>query len=184
MTAAVPDTAADRVIEEILVTARRREELSIAVPMSLTRIDGSTLDGLQYHELDEFLSLSPGVLVYRWRRQGQFPDHDSRRGHPGRIGRARQCGLRRRDLCLRHAHHPARVLRHPVGAGAEGPQAGLYGRNTTGGAVLITTGQPTEELSARIDASYAQYDTREASGTLNLPLSEVLETESYRLVPG
>ncbi len=43
----------------------------------------------------------------------------------------------------------------------KGPQAGLYGRNTTGGAVIITTGQPTDELCARLNTSYAQYDTKE-----------------------
>lgn len=174
MAAAAPDTVADRVIEEILVTARRREELSIAVPMSLTRIDGSTIDGLQYHELDEFLSLSPGVVVYQGGdgvssqitiRGVVTPGALVEPGNAVYVDEIYVSGMRT-ILPGFYDIQSVQVLK--------GPQAGLYGRNTTGGAVLITTGQPTEELSARADASYAQYDTREASGTLNLPLSEVL----------
>ena len=52
------------VLEEILVTARRRDESSMAVPMTLTVIDGDTLDGLQYRDIDEILGFTPGVLVF------------------------------------------------------------------------------------------------------------------------
>jgi iron complex outermembrane receptor protein len=56
----------------------------------------------------------------------------------------------------------------------KGPQAGLYGRNTMGGAVLITTAQPTDAYAARLGASYAQYDARTVDGMVNAPLSEQL----------
>lgn len=169
-----PDAAGDRVIEEILVTARRREEASIAVPMSLTRIDGASIDGLQYHELDQFLSLSPGVLVYTGGdgvssqitiRGVVTPGAMVEPGNAVYVDEMYVSGMRT-ILPGFYDIQSVQVLK--------GPQAGLYGRNTTGGAVLITTGQATGELSARIDASYAQYDTRETSATINLPVSEVL----------
>jgi hypothetical protein len=44
----LPDNRMDGVIEEIVVTARRRDEAPVAVSMALTRIDGATLHGLLY----------------------------------------------------------------------------------------------------------------------------------------
>jgi len=170
--AVTPGPADDAVIEELLVTARRRSENSIAVPVTLTRIDGATLTGLQFHELDEFLSLSPGVLVYTG--GDGVSSQITIRGvvtpgssvEPGNAIYADELYVSGMYTILPGAYdiQSVQVLK--------GPQAGLYGRNTTGGAVLITTGQPTDKFSGSIDASYAEFDTREANGTINLPLSD------------
>jgi outer membrane receptor protein involved in Fe transport len=60
----IAKSAPGGVLEEIPVTARRRDESSMAMPMSLTVIDDDTLDGLQYRDIDQLLGLSPGALVY------------------------------------------------------------------------------------------------------------------------
>lgn len=52
----------------------------------------------------------------------------------------------------------------------KGPQGTLFGRNTTGGAVLYTTAQPINELSGRIAGRLGNYDLRAVEGMLNLPI--------------
>ncbi|MBC2778945.1 TonB-dependent receptor [Parasphingopyxis marina] len=57
----------------------------------------------------------------------------------------------------------------------KGPQGGLYGRNTTGGAVRLISRQPdTSEFGGYIDASYGSWGRIQAQGALNVPLSDSL----------
>ena len=174
MAATTPDTATDRVLEEILVTARRREESAIAVPMSLTRLDGALLDNLQYRDIEQFLGLSPGVLVAPGGdgassmimiRGVVSPGEFVEPGNSVYVDDIYVSGMRT-VLPAFYDIQSVQVLK--------GPQAGLYGRNTTGGAVIITTGRPTDELSARLNSSYAEYDARAADGTINVPLSDTV----------
>ena len=52
----------------------------------------------------------------------------------------------------------------------KGPQGTLFGRNTIGGAVQITSVKPTTEFEGRIKVRAGEYNRRDIIGTLNLPL--------------
>ena len=49
----------------------------------------------------------------------------------------------------------------------KGPQGTLFGRNATGGAVLINTKDPTPQPSAELTLNYANYDERMLTGVLS-----------------
>ncbi len=53
-----------------------------------------------------------------------------------------------------------------------GPQGTLYGRNTTGGALKVITKRPGPEPEGSIEASYGEYDRWNLKGTVNVPLSD------------
>lgn len=53
-----------------------------------------------------------------------------------------------------------------------GPQGSLFGRNTTGGAILLRSKQPDKEFSGYINASVAQHDTLSLAAAVNVPISE------------
>ncbi len=54
-----------------------------------------------------------------------------------------------------------------------GPQGTLFGKNTTGGAVVVRTIRPDlEEVSGEVRASYGSFNSYEAKGAFNLPLVE------------
>ena len=53
-----------------------------------------------------------------------------------------------------------------------GPQGTLFGRNTTGGAILLRSKQPEQEFGGYINASVAEYDTLSLEGAINIPVSE------------
>jgi len=170
--AAVTQGSRGIALEEILVTARRRDESPVDVPMSLTYLDGDTLDGLQYRALADIVSLSPGVVAYTGNNSPQLairgvvaPGDLSETGNAVYVDEVYVSGLMT-VLPGFYDIQSVQVLK--------GPQAGLYGRNTTGGAVLITTAQPTDQRFARLDTSYAQYDTMDVNGTANLPLSDAV----------
>lgn len=55
-----------------------------------------------------------------------------------------------------------------------GPQGSLYGRNATGGVILITTNDPVRELGGSVRAELGSYGKRGGEAILNLPISDAL----------
>jgi len=60
----------------------------------------------------------------------------------------------------------------------KGPQGTLYGRNATGGAILVETNDPTDRLEGRIAAEYGRFDHAVGQAMINVPVSD---TVSIRL---
>jgi len=56
----------------------------------------------------------------------------------------------------------------------KGPQGTLFGRNTIGGAISITTKSPGSELGGKADLTVGSFNRRDLRGLFNLPLSEDL----------
>jgi iron complex outermembrane receptor protein len=64
-----------------------------------------------------------------------------------------------------------------------GPQGTLFGRNTTGGAINILTKDPGDTFGGLVTAAVGNFDSRAASATLNVPISDRLAgrlSYSYR----
>src|SRR5439155_18259407 len=56
----------------------------------------------------------------------------------------------------------------------KGPQGTLFGRNTTGGAVLLVPNKPTDHLGGYAELSIGNYNMRRVQGVLNLPLTDTV----------
>jgi iron complex outermembrane receptor protein len=56
----------------------------------------------------------------------------------------------------------------------KGPQGTLYGRNSTGGAVNIISARPTEEVEGYVRAGYERYDAATAEAALSGPIMKQL----------
>jgi iron complex outermembrane receptor protein len=54
----------------------------------------------------------------------------------------------------------------------KGPQGTLFGRNTTGGAILLVPQRPTDKLEGFVEGTIGNYGARRVQAVLNLPLSE------------
>ncbi|MGH9641681.1 MAG: TonB-dependent receptor, partial [Terriglobales bacterium] len=52
----------------------------------------------------------------------------------------------------------------------QGPQGTLFGRNTTGGAVLFEPAKPTNAFGGSVSVDVGSYDNQEVQGVLNVPL--------------
>ncbi|MEI9994346.1 MAG: TonB-dependent receptor [Rhizomicrobium sp.] len=57
----------------------------------------------------------------------------------------------------------------------KGPQGALYGRNAIGGAILITTEQPTDEWQSRVTAGYESGPGGKLQGVISGPLADDLK---------
>lgn len=58
-----------------------------------------------------------------------------------------------------------------------GPQGTLFGRNTIGGAISITTKRPSQKPGGSVEATYGNYDRMEIRGSIDTPISDVLRTK-------
>ena len=160
-------------LDEIVVTARRREESLVEVPIALSVFSQPELDRRQVFELAGLQYAAPSLVITTDQTnratsliaiRGQFepmsvPTVDSTVGvylDDVYISRITGANLRLIDM------ERVEVLR--------GPQGTLFGRNTIGGAVNLVTKAPSSELEAYVQAAIGNYGRRELSAVANLPV--------------
>ncbi|MGE4431243.1 MAG: TonB-dependent receptor [Sphingobium sp.] len=66
----------------------------------------------------------------------------------------------------------------------KGPQGTLYGRNATGGAVLINTADPTGRLEGMISGEYGRFDQYRVQGMINVPVSDTFAVRAVGQLRG
>ena len=164
---------ADTELEEVIVTARRREESLQESPIAISAFSGSDLQESGITNLADFNHVVPNVDVGEGngnagvanifiRGVGQRntePNLDSGVAtylDGVYIGRADGALLDVNDL------QSVQVLR--------GPQGTLFGKNSTGGALVFTTHRPQPEFEGALTLRTGIYDTRDAEAYINIPI--------------
>ena len=150
--------------EEIVVSAQRREERAVDVPITITSLDPDALRTANVEELSDIVKVTPSL---RFDNQGAFAQPTIRG-----IGTSvtTSGGGSNVGIYIDGFYSP-----NPLAADSEllnvssiqvlkGPQGTLFGRNTTGGAVLVQTAEPSVEPAARFRASYGRFDQTRLQG--------------------
>ena len=163
-------------LEEVVVTARRREENLMDIPVAITAFTGTDLKARQIDQIHQVGNATPNLI---WRRQSDTSNAGATvhiRGVGQDFGSAvRQpgVGLYMDGVYLSQASsalmdvmdiQSIEVLR--------GPQGTLFGRNTIGGAVQITTAKPNDKFGGEIDLLVGDYSRHRIKGTVNIPFSD------------
>jgi iron complex outermembrane receptor protein len=169
-------------LEHMIVTAQKRSENLQEVPVSISAFAGEDLVSYGVRDTQQLQIITPG-LVYNNTGSSAQP---YLRGVGTRFAFA---GLEPSvatyvdDRYLARAQATifelADVERIEV---LKGPQGTLYGRNATGGAIRVVTMDVQDELSGALTGTLGNYDLRSFSGTLNLPMSDVLGARVSALV--
>jgi iron complex outermembrane receptor protein len=160
---------------EIVVTARRRAERLQDVPVAITAVSGDTLRAANIVQVQDLQQKVPGltiqpssfgsnVLQVAIRGQRQFDPYLTKDPavavYFADVVQNRPQGLNAGMFDL----DSVQVLK--------GPQGTLFGRNTTGGAMIITPTAPTDRLEGYILAGFGNYNAKRAEGALNVPLTD------------
>jgi len=161
-------------VEEIVVTARKREESLVDVPITVAVLSGGRLEEAGITRLDAATQLLPAVTV----APGPVGDQIFVRG----IGSGANQGFEMSVGTFIDGVYfgRGRSVRQPFLDVSrievlKGPQPILFGKNTIGGAFNITTRRPTDEFEATIDTYWEpEFDTYQATGVISGPLSETL----------
>ncbi|RAK60257.1 hypothetical protein DJ021_10795 [Phenylobacterium hankyongense] len=160
-------------IEELIVTAQKREESAQTVPIALTALSGESLErqgvvgfqdlGTQVPSLRFGSGVTGGENVITLRgigSQNTTSGGDSPVAYNlDGVYLARTTSVDPEFFDIDRIE----VLR--------GPQGTLYGRNSVGGSVNVITRHPTPEFAAHADAMIGNYDARIFRGWVNVPIT-------------
>jgi iron complex outermembrane receptor protein len=167
---------------DIIVSARRREERLQDVPIAVTAIAGDDLNKQSVTQITDLSRVVPGLSATAGGFGGGVPRFNIRSQvqFEQLITLDPSVGIYFADVAQARAHGTNAAFFDLASVEVlKGPQGTLFGRNTTGGAIVITPKAPTDALGGYIDATLGNYATRIVSGALNIPLSG--ETLALRL---
>ena len=169
----------DEDIGDIVVTARRVEERLQDVPISITVFSQQQLTNRNVAIATDLATYTPSLSVNQ--RFGPEKSSFAIRGFNQTANTAPTVGMYFAEVVGVRAQGGT-TSGNTVGAGAftdlanvqvlKGPQGTLFGRNTTGGAILLTPQKPTARFEGFAEATYGNYDQLRLAGALNLPLSD------------
>ncbi len=171
--------ASARVVEEVVVTARRREESLQEVPISITVVNQATLDDRNVVSGADLATYTPSLQA-----KSQFGAEQSSfsiRGFSQELRTTASVGFYFADVVAPRGGGSV-TSGDGAGPGAffdlqnvqvlKGPQGTLFGRNTTGGAIMLVPRKPTDQLEGYLEASGGDFDLMRAQGVLNVPLTD------------
>lgn len=166
------------VLEEVIVTARKRTENLQQTPVAVTALSATALREAGVRSLSDLNQIAPNIEVQAGngnaggvaniyiRGVGQRntgPNLDSGVGiyiDDVFVGRPDGGLLDVNDIAS------IQVLR--------GPQGTLFGKNTTGGALVFTTNRPVDEFEGSLEVRAGNFDRQDVSGVFNIPIADNL----------
>lgn len=162
-------------IEEIIVTAQKKEEGANSIPLAIATYTGEDLTALGVADTRDLGRLLPGfsyadggfnVPIYTLRGVGFNENSQTASATVG--------------VYVDEFNLPFPVMSKGSNLDLarvevlKGPQGTLYGRNTTGGAINYIANKPSEEFEYGGDLSYSRFDTLAAEGFVSGPVTDTV----------
>ncbi|TGD73023.1 TonB-dependent receptor [Mangrovimicrobium sediminis] len=169
-------------LEEVVVTAQRRAERIEDVPISLSAFDQSALNNLRIESTDQLQMGTPGIVNTSTAGDGISAIYIRGVGTgysgPGLEG---SVAVYLDDVYLQTQTSSYQATLDVAQVQVlKGPQGTLWGRNATGGAILIETRDPTlEEVEGYVKGGYGNLDWMRGEAVVNVPMGD---TFALRLV--
>ncbi len=174
------DTASSA--NDIVVTAQRVEQKLQDVPISITVFNQEKLNAANVSSVRELASYTPGLAVNN--RYGADNTTFTIRGFYQEQRSFATVGVFFADVVAPRGSG-ATFGGDGAGPGAlfdlqnvqvlKGPQGTLFGRNVTGGAVLLVPKKPTDRFEGYIEGGAGNYDMWRVQGVVNIPVSDTFK---------
>ncbi|HEY3695043.1 TonB-dependent receptor [Phenylobacterium sp.] len=155
------------------MTAQRRAERLEDVPIAISAASAQTLERAGITKMEDIARIAPGVQISRF---GVYVQPAIRGVSTGLVGASAENNVAvyvdgfyrpfQRSLNLELTNiSQIEILK--------GPQGTLFGRNATGGALLIETIQPSlTGMSGRLSAGYGSFSDVRVQGYVNIPIND------------
>jgi iron complex outermembrane receptor protein len=147
-------------LEELVVTAQRREELPVDVPISITALSQSQLATSNVQNLGDIAQLTPAL---RFDNQSGWTQPSIRGIGTGitTSGGGSNVGIYIDGFYSPNPTASDFQLTDVTSiAVLKGPQGTLFGHNTTGGAILVTTAEPSQDAHVDAKVSYGSFNAQ------------------------
>lgn len=153
--------------EDIVVTARRRDEDIQTVPVSVTVVSGADIEAKRLLTMQDLATATPSITYNPSGGNSRYADSLTIRGQGGDGGVVQYFAevpnsiLRGASLAFNTSFYDIANIQV-----LNGPQGTLFGKTTTGGAVLITPQRPTADTRGYMTFRAGNYNAREAEGAI------------------
>jgi len=162
---------------EIVVTARRREEKLLDVPVAISAFSGEQLEAKGSVDITDLSNFTPNTTLENSRGTNStltafirgVGQQDPVPGFEAGVGiYLDDVYLNRPQAAVLDIYDVERieVLR--------GPQGTLYGRNTIGGAIKYVTKRLPNEFQLKLRGTYGSYDQADGVVTVGVPITDML----------
>ncbi|WP_019529828.1 TonB-dependent receptor [Dasania marina] len=174
--AALPAQAS--VLEEVVVTAQKREQNIQDVGVSVAAFSGKQMDSLGWSNSEDIAAQTPGMVATSTSGDSNVTIYSIR-------------GINQSDF-NEHQEAPIALyadgsyLSSPGNASVpmfdmnrveilRGPQGTMFGRNATGGLIHLISNKPSEEFEAYVDLTLAEYNQVQVSAAVSGPLTDKMQ---------
>lgn len=168
-------------LDEVIVTAQRRSENLQKVPLAVTSLSQASLQRAQINSALDIARVVPNMIasnnvgqgsanVYYIRGLGQTQSFPTFEPQVGTYVDDIYIGRQNANNLALFGVEQVQVLR--------GPQGTLFGRNSTGGAVVVTLQKPSDAKGGDLDVAYGSFNQMSVRGAVNLPLSEQISSRT------
>jgi len=168
-------------LDEVIVTAQRRSENLQKVPLAVTSLSQASLQRAQINSALDIARVVPNMIasnnvgqgsanVYYIRGLGQTQSFPTFEPQVGTYVDDIYIGRQNANNLALFGVEQVQVLR--------GPQGTLFGRNSTGGAVVVTLQKPSDVMGGDLDVGYGSFNQMNVRGAVNLPLSEQVSSRT------
>ena len=157
-------------IEELVVTANKRQSIALQTAASLTVFSGESLSQKKIDDLNDLSINTPSLSITDDERitiRGIGQETIAIGSDPGVA--TFSDGVYLRGTAFYQSNNFFDMERIEV---LRGPQGTLYGRNTAGGAINLIRKKPSNTLAGEINLELGNYDYRATQGVINVPVSE------------
>lgn len=161
-------------LDEIVVTAQRRTESLISVPLAIQAMSSDSLQKQGISRIEELQSAVVGLTM-------QYGSNGYLTPFIRGVGNSVAGNYAENSVAIYIDDVPrprsssstelANLERIEV---LKGPQGALYGRNATGGAINIVTKEPSDEFSGVARFTYGNFQSIEGQAYLNVPLNDAV----------
>lgn len=174
--------AAENSLDRVVVTARRREEQSQDVPLAISVLNSAMIESTGTLNVGKLTQLQPTV---------QFYSSNPRNSAINIRGLGAPFGLTNDGIEQGVGLYVDQVYYSRAAASTfdfldvdqvevlRGPQGTLYGKNTTAGAINVTSRKPSFDFEGKAELTYGNYDFTQAKASVSGPLVD--ETLAFRV---
>lgn len=161
-------------LEEVVVTAQRREERGQDVPVAVTAFGRDSIDAYRLETLRDVSRLTPGLLVSAFNQSSPTVAIRAANNTFTQVGANKPVQVVLDDVFI---PRNSAVTFELFGLNSiqvlKGPQGTLFGRNVTGGVILLDTGRPRfDATEARIRGTVGDHGLRAFEGLTDLALND------------
>jgi iron complex outermembrane receptor protein len=165
---------------DIIVTARRVEERLQDVPISMTVFNQDQLLQRNVTNGADLATYTPSLQADT--RFGANNATFAIRGFRQDLRTSAAVGVYFADVVAQRGGNGGVQAGDGAGPGSffdlqnvqvlKGPQGTLFGRNTTGGAILLVPRKPTADFGGYVEGTYGNYDQTRVQAAVNVPISD------------